>query len=888
MANGLRREAFNQSSYDFWTGKYGVVNVKDFGAVGDGVHDDTAAIQAAVNERGLHGVLIFPTGIYSVTSMPTISAAVDLIDSGASISIDGITQYRGSYYLPANESIDVMRDFGASGSSRSTTGTAAGGSTALSLASAIDFENGQGIMIYHAGAACAAGAPTALAVTPTGTTGTAAYTYAVAALDYHGGVSSPAVLTISSGNATLGSTNYNAVSWSPPVSGETGGFAVWRQSPIDTAPKLIWIGWTTSFDDVGLPQITGSYNGSPSPIIPFDVPPSSLNQTLKTTIVAGSGTTTLVLAASSTASVSATPVTHWDFYSLQNAINAAVASGVPVHIPDGVYLIDIYDTIGISSGVEISGSKYASIIRSNSARTVNASGYGSMLATNATCTNMNLHDFTVDGNANYVATGSWPQNQNIAASVSNSTFTRLNLVNSIADGLSFGGGNGQGVGPSQDVLIDDCSFDANMDNALSGIGPDFVVTNNRVHNNSFGETFLGSNADKTIISNNRIGGDVYAGIHIYGPSVSLVVGDNIIEGLNSSNQIGIEIDDGSTLGTTNGVIVENNVVNMNGNAGYGIVCSGHHNSVRGNNISNGSGTGILAQGSYMSIEGNTFTEIGGFNDSTVTIGSIFRGNVLYGCSQSTIQGDTSVSGNVFYNGTGIAVRFNASVPFATFHENVVRNSAASVGVEILNAGCSVIGNEVSNSFYGGAGGSGSGIYIYNTVSASTSAYATVTGNRCYDDQTTKTQYSGIQFNGPSSSWSGVVSNNDCRGNAAHTIVDDTLSAALSFADNPGTNPIGNVAPPASPLVSGAVYQNTSHAAIVIYQPVTYNPTSSTAATCAMAVGPTSTPAVITTDSEPASLTVGRIRTSMLRVPPGYYYSFTVTNATLGTANIQGE
>ena len=43
MAHGLRRTAFDQSSYAYWTGKYGVVNVKDFGAVGDGVHDDTAA-----------------------------------------------------------------------------------------------------------------------------------------------------------------------------------------------------------------------------------------------------------------------------------------------------------------------------------------------------------------------------------------------------------------------------------------------------------------------------------------------------------------------------------------------------------------------------------------------------------------------------------------------------------------------------------------------------------------------------------------------------------------------------------------------------------------------------------------------------------------------------
>ena len=68
MANGLRREAFNQSSYDFWAGKYGVVNVRDKGAVGDGVHDDTAAIQAAVNYAiSVGGAEVFyPPGIYVV------------------------------------------------------------------------------------------------------------------------------------------------------------------------------------------------------------------------------------------------------------------------------------------------------------------------------------------------------------------------------------------------------------------------------------------------------------------------------------------------------------------------------------------------------------------------------------------------------------------------------------------------------------------------------------------------------------------------------------------------------------------------------------------------------------------------------------------------------
>lgn len=44
------------------------VDVKDHGAVGDGVHDDTAAIAAAVALAGEGGTVFFPVGVYKVTS----------------------------------------------------------------------------------------------------------------------------------------------------------------------------------------------------------------------------------------------------------------------------------------------------------------------------------------------------------------------------------------------------------------------------------------------------------------------------------------------------------------------------------------------------------------------------------------------------------------------------------------------------------------------------------------------------------------------------------------------------------------------------------------------------------------------------------------------------
>lgn len=43
-------------------------NVLDFGAVGDGVADDTAAIQAAIDSVGSNGAVFFPVGTYKITS----------------------------------------------------------------------------------------------------------------------------------------------------------------------------------------------------------------------------------------------------------------------------------------------------------------------------------------------------------------------------------------------------------------------------------------------------------------------------------------------------------------------------------------------------------------------------------------------------------------------------------------------------------------------------------------------------------------------------------------------------------------------------------------------------------------------------------------------------
>jgi len=61
--------ALTKVSYSMIEGA--AANVLDFGAVGDGVADDTAAIQAAIDSGA--GSVYAPTGIYKITSTVNIN-----------------------------------------------------------------------------------------------------------------------------------------------------------------------------------------------------------------------------------------------------------------------------------------------------------------------------------------------------------------------------------------------------------------------------------------------------------------------------------------------------------------------------------------------------------------------------------------------------------------------------------------------------------------------------------------------------------------------------------------------------------------------------------------------------------------------------------------------
>ena len=79
------------------------VGVRQYGAVGDGTTDDTAAIQAAINAAGSYGFVDFEAGTYKVTS--GLSSWLDVRKTGPGVLTDGGLQqyvtprYDGDLYV---------------------------------------------------------------------------------------------------------------------------------------------------------------------------------------------------------------------------------------------------------------------------------------------------------------------------------------------------------------------------------------------------------------------------------------------------------------------------------------------------------------------------------------------------------------------------------------------------------------------------------------------------------------------------------------------------------------------------------------------------------------------------------------------------------------------
>jgi hypothetical protein len=111
----------------------GLITVKSFGAVGDGVTDDSSAIQAAINAAGQRGSVYFPAGTYkfsgiSITSQISImgagyqDGATKFVNPTVSIPFFTVTNSQGVLFSNFNATSSVTRIggsyFAVTGSSR--------------------------------------------------------------------------------------------------------------------------------------------------------------------------------------------------------------------------------------------------------------------------------------------------------------------------------------------------------------------------------------------------------------------------------------------------------------------------------------------------------------------------------------------------------------------------------------------------------------------------------------------------------------------------------------------------------------------------------------------------------------------------------------------------
>ena len=83
------------------------VSVKSFGAIGDGVADDTAAIQAALNSGA--GTVVFPAGSYKISSQLNVSGNTIVQGSGFKTYIKAVDGSINAFYLDGVSGV-VIRD----------------------------------------------------------------------------------------------------------------------------------------------------------------------------------------------------------------------------------------------------------------------------------------------------------------------------------------------------------------------------------------------------------------------------------------------------------------------------------------------------------------------------------------------------------------------------------------------------------------------------------------------------------------------------------------------------------------------------------------------------------------------------------------------------------
>jgi hypothetical protein len=502
--------------------------------------------------------------------------------------------------------VDVVADYNASGSTQTTTGSVNVGSNKLTLTSSSDFKNGQGVSVSGAGAMCSLAIPSAPTVTVQGTAGTTTYSYQVVAMDGKGGhTAASSVTTITTGNATLSSTNYNTVLWSSV----SGAVAYVVYGTIGGTWFPIANTTVTAYNDNG--SATYSIWGLNS-----NTPPTSAgSQTLVTTITNGADTTTLTLADNALTTVSNANVSHDDTSAIQNALN----SGYSVRIPAGVY--NISSSLNMDSRSKVFGER-------------NATGHQATLKSAPTlCTVMLVIASTAaTSNSQYFKFGLLENIQLDGYSVG------TNGTRGGADGIYLGvSGSANGSNLANDFVIRDCHITNFIGNGVTSYANTYLTKfyNTSINQNQNGFYYAGgTNSGENLsfygcclfgnkINNLQInaGGD----LNFYGTSFDYSTGIQLVM---NSNAVGTVRCFGCHFEAQSGLIYLNNGGNKIELWGCTYVLS---------NVTPSGVTGIVTNGNAeITINGGKFQNLSGSQGTTLAISSTGTNviNRLSGISQT--------------------------------------------------------------------------------------------------------------------------------------------------------------------------------------------------------------------------------------------------------------
>lgn len=223
-------------------------------------------------------------------------------------------------------------------------GSIAAGSGVLTLNAASDFEDGQGILIVGAGRASTLSSPRGIAAKVIGVKGHTTYEYEIVEIDAEGGLSAPAQISVTNGNASLSADNFNAlrVGLDPAnprayvVYGRTAG----QMHFLGFMGAAVVEGQTkASFYDTG-----GIIPGSPRPaFVPLAPPIDAQNDFLISKIIAGGGTMTLNLRDEASATITDAIVLRDDSEVIADAIESQSRNGArELNLRAGIYNINSF------------------------------------------------------------------------------------------------------------------------------------------------------------------------------------------------------------------------------------------------------------------------------------------------------------------------------------------------------------------------------------------------------------------------------------------------------------------------------------------------------------------------------------------------------------------